>query len=92
MTQAELEQVAGDMRARGLHSSWDSLMEFSRGVVGNLIDAYKALAGNPLSKDGRSSVSNDELIYVVKDRLAKALALLTSKEQVARWGEEALEG
>jgi len=92
LTQTDLENLARQMRDRGLHSSWIELIEFLRGVVGSLIDAYKALLGNSLSKDDRSSVSTDELIYVVKDRLSKALTLLTSKEQVARWEQEALEG
>jgi len=92
LTQTDLENLARQMRERGLHSSWIELIEFSRGVVGSLIDAYKALLGNSLSKDDRPSVGADELIYVVKDRLSKALTLLTSKEQVARWEQEALEG
>ena len=33
MTQAELEQIATKMRATGLHSSWNELIEFSKDVV-----------------------------------------------------------
>jgi len=36
MTQAELEQIAREVRAKGLHSSWNELIEFSN--VGADID------------------------------------------------------
>ena len=89
MTQAELELVARGMRARGLHSSWDNLLEFSKDVVGNLADAYQALLRNA-ALSGTSSLSDpNNAQKIVRDKLAKALALLTSETQVARWQSEA---
>lgn len=89
MTQAELEQVAREMRARGLHLSWDNLLEFSRDVVGNLADAYQALLRNAALLGSASLSNSDNAQKIVKDKLAKALTLLTSEAQVARWKSEA---
>ncbi len=89
MTQAELELVARGMRARGLHSSWDNLLEFSKDVVSNLADAYQALLRNA-ALSGTSSLSDpNNAQKIVMDKLAKALTLLTSKAQVTRWEAEA---
>ena len=43
MTQVELELVARETRARGLHSSWKELLTFSEDMAGSLVDAYQAL-------------------------------------------------
>ena len=92
MTQAELEQAAKETRARGLHLSWDNLLEFSKGVVGNLADAYQVLLTNSIPWDSNSLSNRDDAQKIVKDKLAKALTLLTSEAQVARWESEALAG
>ena len=89
MTQAELELAAREMRARGLHSSWDNLLEFSRSVVGNLVDAYQALLRNSVLPDSTSFSNPNDAQKIAKDKLAKALTLLTSEAQVARWESEA---
>ena len=88
MTQAELEQVAREIRARGLHSSWDNLVEYSRDLVGNLAEAYRLLLENSLLSQRISSTNPDSLQAIAKDKLAKALTLLTSKAQVARLESE----
>ena len=92
MTQAELELVAKEMRDRGLHSSWDNLLEFSKGVVGNLVDAYQALVRNSVPPDSTSFSNPNDAQRIAKDKLAKALTLLTSEAQVARWESEVLAG
>ena len=90
MTQAELEQIAREVRAKGLHSSWSELIEFSDGVVGNLVDAYQALLRNSGSLGSISSSNTEDVQLMVQDRLAKALTLLTSEAQVASWKSEVL--
>jgi hypothetical protein len=90
MTQAELEQIARDMRARGLHSSWNELLIFSESVVGGLVDAYRALLKDSVRSGDILSANPSDLRVLVQEKLGRALALLTSKEQVARWESEAL--
>jgi len=51
MTQAEIESIAREMRARCLHSSWDDLLGFWRSVVRDLESAYRAKSDEPV-KDG----------------------------------------
>jgi hypothetical protein len=90
MTQAELEQIASQVRAKGLHSSWSDLIEFSSGVVGGLVEAYQALLRDSTSLDSTPSSSPKDVQLMVRDRLAKALTLLTSEKQVAKWDSEVL--
>ena len=90
MTQAELEQVAKEMRARGLHLSWDNLLGFSRDVAGNLADAYQVLLRNATLLGSASLSNSDNAQKVVRDKLAKVLSLLTSEAQVGRWESEVL--
>ena len=90
MTQAELEQIARDMRARGLYSSWNELLVFSESVVGGLVDAYQALLRNSVSSGNMFSANPGDLQVLIKEKLGKALASLTSQAQVARWESEAL--
>jgi len=92
MTQTELELVAKKMRARGLHSSWDELLAFSKDVVGGLANAYQALLKSMAKSDKVSSTSPDDVKKVVRDELAAALTVLTNEAQVARWESEALAG
>ena len=92
MTQTELELVARGVRARGLHSSWDELLTFSKDAVGSLVDAYQALLRSTAKSDKVSSSDPDKVQKVVKDKLAKALTLLTSEARVAKWESEALMG
>jgi hypothetical protein len=92
MTQAELELIAREMRARGLHSSWNELLVFSDDVVGSLADAYQALLRSMEKSDKVSSTNPDNVRKIVKDKLAKALTLLTSEAQVAKWESKALMG
>ncbi len=90
MTQAELEQIAREERARGLHSSWNELLEFSESVVGSLVDAYQALLRNSASSGRMPSANPGDLPVSLQEKLGKALVSLTSREQVAKWESEAL--
>jgi hypothetical protein len=90
MTQAELEQIARDMRARGLHSSWNELLVFSESVVGGLVDAYQALLRDLVSSGNILSANPDHLQVLIKEKLRKALISLTSRPQVARWESQAM--
>ena len=92
MTQVELELVAKKMRTRGLHSSWDELLTFSKDVVGGLADAYQALLKSTAKSDKVSSTNPNNVQRVVRDKLAAVLTVLTSEAQVARWESEALAG
>ena len=78
------------MRARGLHSSWDELLTFSKDAVGSLVDSYQALLKGTAKSDTVSSTNSDDVQKVVRDKLAKALMLLTSEARVAKWESEAL--
>lgn len=90
MTQAELEQIARETRARGLHSSWNELLKFAESVVGSLVDAYQALLRKSVSSGSRLSADADDLRVLVQERLAKALTSLATQAQVAKWEAEAL--
>ena len=90
LSQTDLEELARQMRARGLHSSWNELLEFSESVVGSLVDAYQALLRNSVSSGNMLSANPGDLRVLVQEKLGMALALLASKEQVARWESEAL--
>ena len=90
MTQTELKLVAREMRARGLHSSWDELLTLSKDAVGSLVDAYQALLRSTAKLDKVSLSDPDDIKEVVRDKLAKALTLLTSEARVAKWESEAL--
>ena len=91
MTQAELELIVRETRARGLHSTWNELLAFSEGVVGGLVDAYQALLKSTAKSDKVSSSDFDDVQKVVKDKLAAVLTLLTSRAQVAKWEAELLD-
>ena len=54
MTPVELEQIPTKMRATGLHSSWNELIEFSNDVVGGLVEAYQTLLKDSASSNGDS--------------------------------------
>jgi len=90
MTQAELEQLAKKMRDRGLHSTWVELMEFSRDVIGNLADVYQALLRGISSPSEIYLNDTNAVIKVIINKLASALTILTSEEQVSRWRDTAL--
>jgi len=90
MTQAQLEQIAREMRAKGLHSSWSDLIEFSDCVVGGLVDAYQALLRDSASSDRVPSTNTSDLHTMVQEKLVRALTSLTSQAQVARWESEVL--
>ena len=61
MTEAELESVAGEMRYRGLHSSWNELLAFSQDVVGSLADAYQVRLRSMAKSDTVSSIDPDDV-------------------------------
>jgi hypothetical protein len=86
----DLEQLATQMRARGLHSSWNDLLEFSESVVGSLVDAYQALLRNPVSSGNILSANPGDPRVLLQEKLDKALVSLTSQEQVTKWESEAL--
>jgi len=90
LNQAELEQIAREMRAKGLHSSWNELLEFSESVVGSLVDAYQALLRSSVSSGNILSANPGDLRVLLQEKLGKALVSLTSREQVAKWESEAL--
>ena len=92
MTQTELDSIARKIRDRGLHSSWEELLTFSEDVVGSLVNVYQALLkslalSNIIASDDLGDTQN-----AVRDKLARALVLLTSEAQVARWESEVLAG
>lgn len=89
LTQTDLEQLARQMRARGLHSSWNELLEFSESVVGNLVDAYQALLRNSVSSGSMPAANRGYLRGWLQKKLGKALVSLTSQEQLATWELEA---
>ena len=90
MTQGELESIAREMRARGLHSSWNDLLAFSKDVVGNLADAYQVLLKSVALLNNTSSNNLIDMQKIVRDKMATALTLLASEAQVATWESEAL--
>jgi len=90
MKQAELELIAREMRARGLHSTWNELIVFSEGIVGSLSEAYQTLLKSMAKSNTIPSTDPDDVQKVVRDKLAKALTLLTDKARVAKWESEAL--
>ena len=90
LSQTDLEELARQMRARGLHSSWNELLEFSESVVGSLVDAYQALLRNSVSSGNMLSANPGDLRVLVQEKLGKALVSLTSQEQVAKWESEVL--
>jgi hypothetical protein len=91
MTQGELERIAREVRARGLHSSWNELLEFSESLVGSLVDAYQALLRQSVSVSSSVISANPgDLGVLLQEKLSDALVLLASQEQVAKWGSEAL--
>ena len=87
MTPVELEQIATKMRATGLHSSWNELIEFSNDVVGGLVEAYQTLLKDSTSSNGDNK---EKIGLLVRDRLSKALISLASPAHVARWESEVL--
>ena len=91
MRQTELELIAREVRARGLHSSWNELIEFSDAVVGGLVEAYQTLLRNSALVSSKPSNNPEDTQQVVRDRLAMALTLLTSQKQVNEWESEVLE-
>ena len=90
MTQLELESVAREMRYRGLHSSWNELLALSQDVVGSLADAYQVLLRSMAKSDTVSSFDSDDAQKLVRDKLVKALTLLTSEARVAKLESKAL--
>ena len=91
MTQGELELIARETRARGLHSTCNELLSFSEGVVGGLVDAFQALLKSTAKSDKVSSSDFDDVQKVVKGKLAAVPTLLTSRAQVAKWEAELLD-
>jgi hypothetical protein len=89
VTQVELELVAREIRARGLHSSWNELLTFSEDAVGSLVDAYQALLRSTAKSVKVTSSDPDDVQKLVGDKLAKALTLLTGEARVAKWKSEA---
>jgi len=90
VTQIELELVAREMRDRGLHYSWNELLAFAKDTIGSLVDAYQILLRSMAKPDKVSSSDPDDAQEVVREKLAKALTLLTDKGRVAKWESEAL--
>ena len=67
-------------------------MEFSNCVVVSLVDTYQALLRNSVSSEITLSAGTSDLHMLVRGKLAKALTVLTSEAQVARWESEANSG
>ena len=89
LTQTDKEQLARQIRARGMNSSWDELLEFCQTVVGNLADAYQILLANPSFSD-TVSTKTSELSALLKEKMCKALVSLASEAHVIRWESEVL--
>ena len=90
LKQTDLEQLARQMRARGLCLSWNELLEFSESVVGSLVDAYQTLLRSSVSSGDILSANPSDLRVLLQEKLGKALVSLTNQEQVAKWELEAL--
>lgn len=73
LNQADLEQVARQMRATGLHSSRNELLKFSEYTVGSLVDAYQALLRAPVSSGNPLSSNPGDLRVLLQEKLGKAL-------------------
>ena len=78
------------MRDRGLHSSWNELLAFAEDVVGSLASAYQTLLRSMAESNTISATDPDDAQKMVKDKLVKALTLLTDELRVAKWESEAL--
>jgi hypothetical protein len=89
LTQSELEELANQMRWRGMHLSWNELMEFSQSVVGALVDAYQAVLRDSECPQGKLTERRSGSPAIVKTQLARALKSLTSETQVTKWESEA---
>ena len=92
MTQGEIEVVVREIRTRSLHSSWDDLVRFWQGVIGNLELAYRASVQSIAALDHMSSGDPSDMQIVVRDELATALRKLAGGRQMARWDTEAMGG
>jgi len=90
VTQAELELVAREMRYIGLHYSWNELFAFAEDVVGSLANAYQILLRSMARSSTVSSTDPGDTQELVRDKLAKALTLLTSEAWLAKWESETL--
>jgi hypothetical protein len=90
LTHTEVEQLANQIRAIGLHSSWNELLDFSQSVVGNLVEAYQALLKYSGTPDVGLSDPRWQVPVIVKKNLNKALTSLTSETQVLKWESEIL--
>ncbi|TET76784.1 MAG: hypothetical protein E3J42_01055, partial [Dehalococcoidia bacterium] len=73
MTQGEIEVVAREIRTRSLHSSWDDLVGFWQGVIGNLERAYRASVQSIAAFHHLSSGGSSDMQRIVRDELATAL-------------------
>jgi len=89
MTQAEIESIAREMRARCLHASWSDLVIFWRGVMGNLESAYRTLVHGTAPPHHVSSEDLGNTGRMARDKLAVALRQLAGDRQIARWDAEA---
>jgi len=92
MTQGEIEAVAREIRTRFLHSSWDDLVGFWQGVIGNIERAYQASVQSIASSYHMSSGDSNDMQRIVRDELATALRKLAGGRQMARWDTEAIGG
>ena len=92
MTQGEIEAVAREIRTRFLHSSWDDLVGFWQGVIGNIERAYHASVQSVASSYHMSSGDSNDMQRIVRDELATALRKLAGGRQMARWDAEAMGG
>jgi len=92
MTQAEGELIAREIRARCLHSSWNDLVGFWQGVMGDLTSAYRTAVQGVAASHSVSSGDPNDMQVVVRDKLGVALSQLEGERQVARWNAEAVCG
>ena len=90
MTRGDIEVVAKEIRTRSLHSSWDDLVGFWQGVIGNLERAYRASVQSRAAFHHMSSGNSKDMQRIVRDELATALRRLAGEEQMARWDAEAM--
>ena len=92
MTQGEIEAVVREIRTRSLHSSWNDLVGFWQGVIGNLEKAYRASVQSIAAFHQMSSGDSNDMQRTVRDELATALRKLAGGRQMARWDAEATRG
>ena len=88
MTQPEIELIARDLRTKCMRSSWNDLVVFWQGVMGNLESAYHALEHSAaMGHTPTGNVADGQ--RVARDKLALTLSQLGGEHMAAKLDAEA---